>query len=69
MVRRLRRDVERLAQFPQLGRIVPEYGNPEIRELIVAPYRVIYRYQPANNRVQVIGVIHGSRSLPPLAGL
>lgn len=33
---------ENLAQFPQMGRIVPEIGKPEIRELIFRNYRIIY---------------------------
>ena len=28
---------------PQLGRIVPELGDPSIREIIVRSYRVVYR--------------------------
>lgn len=32
-----------LAQSPELGRIVPEIGDPLIREIIVRSYRVVYR--------------------------
>ncbi|HEX7149978.1 MAG TPA: type II toxin-antitoxin system RelE/ParE family toxin [Thermoanaerobaculia bacterium] len=35
---------DRLERFPQSGRIVPEIGRPEYRELIFRrSYRVIYR--------------------------
>jgi plasmid stabilization system protein ParE len=34
--------VERLADFPESGRIVPEVGSRRIRELIFGAYRVIY---------------------------
>ena len=39
--------VERLADFPKSGRMVPEVGSPRIRELIFGTYRVIYsvKYQ------------------------
>jgi toxin ParE1/3/4 len=67
MVRRLRGEAARLDRFPERGRVVPEYADPAIRELIVAPYRVMYRYQPERNRVQIIAVVHGSRLLPPLS--
>ena len=67
MVRLLRLEAARLGQHPQLGRSVPEYADPTVRELIVAPYRLIYRYQPEHNRVQIVGVIHAGRLLPPLA--
>ncbi|MEA3252681.1 MAG: type II toxin-antitoxin system RelE/ParE family toxin [Pseudomonadota bacterium] len=34
--------VERLADFPISGRMVPEVGSPRIRELIFGTYRVVY---------------------------
>lgn len=34
--------VERLADFPQSGRIVPELGAQRIREVMFGAYRVIY---------------------------
>ena len=42
-VDRLTRRSEQIAMFPQSGRMVPEYGAPDIRELIERPYRIIYR--------------------------
>jgi plasmid stabilization system protein ParE len=66
-VRRLRDEAARLERFPEIGRVVPEHADPNIRELIVSPYRLIYRYLPARNRVQIIAVVHSSRQLPPLS--
>lgn len=34
---------EYLSQFPKLGRIVPEFDNKDLRELIYNNYRIIYR--------------------------
>lgn len=34
--------VERLADFPESGRIVPEVGARRIREVVFGTYRVIY---------------------------
>jgi plasmid stabilization system protein ParE len=34
--------VERLAEFPESGRIVPEVGSRRIREVLLGTYRVIY---------------------------
>ena len=34
--------VERLREFPQSGRIVPELDNFKYREILVSNYRVIY---------------------------
>jgi toxin ParE1/3/4 len=65
VARRIRADVKRLESFPESGRLVPEFGPP-YREVIVGSYRVIYRFRPERNRVRILGVIHGSRMLPPL---
>ncbi|MGH7207996.1 MAG: type II toxin-antitoxin system RelE/ParE family toxin [Nitrospiraceae bacterium] len=53
--------VERLRQFPSRGRIVPEYQEPTLRELIVGNYRVVYRIQ--RRRVGIIAIVHASRDL------
>jgi len=42
-VRNLFQAVERLADFPKSGRIVPEFGDPNIREIIRRPCRIVYR--------------------------
>ena len=34
---------DRLEDFPKLGRMVPEYQNQSIREIILRPYRIVYR--------------------------
>ncbi len=52
---------EKIADFPELGRMVPEIGNPTIRERLVYNYRLIYRLETA--RILMIAVIHGSRLL------
>lgn len=36
-------EAERLARFPESGRVVPEASRDEIRELVVSPYRIVYR--------------------------
>lgn len=53
--------VERLRRHPRLGRLVPEFENPTIRELIVGNYRVVYRLE--GERVGIIAVVHGGRDL------
>ncbi len=56
----------RLARFPQLGEILSEFPNVAYRQMIVGAYRLIYREDLEQNRVIVMGVIHGSRDLPPI---
>lgn len=55
--------VERLAEFPKLGRIVPETTDPAIRELLLGNYRIVYRLKP--DLVEIITVYHGARLLDP----
>jgi toxin ParE1/3/4 len=50
-----------LAQFPRSGRMVPEYDDENVRELIVYSYRIIYRLQ--EGEVVIAAVVHGRRSL------
>lgn len=56
--------VERLRTFPESGRIVPERNKPELREIIVAPYRVVYRLEP--RAVEIVTVFRASRQFPDL---
>jgi plasmid stabilization system protein ParE len=53
-----------LERFPLSGRVVPEFGTP-YREILVGPYRVIYRYDKDHDVAFVLNVVHGSRRLPP----
>lgn len=53
---------EALAAFPKRGRMVPEVCDPQLREIVVQAYRVIYRIK--RNRLQILAVIHGARELP-----
>ena len=59
------RDASRsLNEFSERGRIVPELGNPNIRELFVREYRLIYSIK--ESRVVILGLIHGKRDLKRL---
>ncbi len=54
--------IELLALFPQSGRIVPEYKQSNIRELIYQNYRIVYRTKP--NLIEVVWITQGARLLP-----
>jgi addiction module RelE/StbE family toxin len=54
----------RLLQFPESGRMVPEFGRPNLRELVVPPYRLVYRLQ--GDVVEVVTVFHSARMFPDL---
>ena len=36
-------EVEKLSQFPRVGRIVPEFDMEFLREVIYQDYRIVYR--------------------------
>jgi len=55
---------ESLSDFSERGRLVPEFRDPNIRELFVASYRLIYR--TSKTVVTVIAFIHGARDLAGL---
>ncbi len=54
--------VERLREFPESGRLVPERSRTGIREIIVKPYRVVYRYD--SDQVEIVTVFRASRLFP-----
>lgn len=61
-IERIIASVEKLAEFPKIGRTVPEAaGRDDVRELIYHGYRIIYRARA--ERVFIVTVIHGSRDL------
>ena len=66
MVRRIRTAVSRLGDFPQRGRVVPEFPDGPYREVLVGQYRVVYHHLEDRDMVLVLAVVHGSRLLPPL---
>ena len=53
--------MERLARSPKRGRVVPEAGREEIRELLYGQYRIIYRVEEGS--VSILTVRHGRRLL------
>jgi plasmid stabilization system protein ParE len=57
-------NTKRLADFPELGRIVPEFENSLIREIVVRSYRVVYRLDYVNQRVEVVRFWHAARGNP-----
>ena len=61
-VDKLTRRIEQLTDHPRSGRIVPKYDDENLRELIVRPYRLIYRIKP--DRIDIIAVFHGAQQLP-----
>jgi len=51
--------VERLALFPQSGRVVPEFGMTNLREIIHPPFRIVYRIDRTG--LKIVRVWRGER--------
>jgi toxin ParE1/3/4 len=60
--------VESLASFPEIGRIVPEFRQQNLREVICRSYRIIYRLRPMNQCVDVVRFWHAARGFPHIPG-
>ena len=53
--------VERVVDFPESGRIVPEFGSAHLREIIHPPFRIVYRLD--KTRVRIVRVWRSERIL------
>ena len=51
---------KQLTEFPEMGRMVPEFRDPSTREIVVRSYRVIYRVDHNSRRVDVAPVLERS---------
>ncbi|MBC7515247.1 MAG: type II toxin-antitoxin system RelE/ParE family toxin [Alkalinema sp. FL-bin-369] len=58
---RITRCSQQIATFPNSGRVVPEFYNDRIREIIEGKYRIIYTLQ--SNQIEVLAVLHGAQSI------
>jgi len=55
IVEELVRRVDRLEDHPQLGRVVPEYGQWQLRELVDPWNRVLYRLRA--DAIEVVTIV------------
>ena len=51
--------LRRLEDFPESGRIIPEFPELPYREVIVSPYRFFYRIK--DDVVWIVAVWHGAQ--------
>ena len=55
---------DRLQESPESGRIVPEYENQLLREIILRPYRIVYRVNHDRKLCEIARVWHSARGIP-----
>jgi plasmid stabilization system protein ParE len=53
--------IKAIPQFPKAGRIVPEYGDENLREKIYGNYRIVYRLK--GELVEIVAICHGAKPL------
>lgn len=56
--------VDRLREFPESGRIVPEVSDTSVREIIHGAYRIVYELRAG--MAEVLTVFRASRQFPAL---
>ena len=59
---RLFASVRRLTKYPLSGRIVPELDDASLREVVDAPYRIVYRVGVES--IEILTVVHAARRFP-----
>jgi plasmid stabilization system protein ParE len=59
LVQEIKDAASSLSDMAERGQIVPEFGDPSIRELLVRPYRVVYHLSA--RRVTILAIVHGAR--------
>jgi len=53
--------IDTLQDHPDIGRMVPEFGQTFLRELIHPPFRIVYRHE--RNTVRIVRVWRSERQL------
>ena len=59
-------ETDRLQDFPESGRVVPEYRNDSIREIVFRPYRIVYRVNHTKQLCEIARLWHSARGIPLL---
>ena len=52
---------EALRDFPSRGRIVPEFNQENLRELLIENYRLVYRVKSAS--IEILTIFEGHRQI------
>ncbi len=61
MIDRLTQRSKQISSFPLSGRIVPEFENERIREVIEGSYRIIYHIK--TDQIDILAIIHGAQQI------
>lgn len=59
----IKKSVQKLSDYPRLGRIVPEFSDESIREIIKGRYRIVYKIDIASDTIAILAVHHSKKLL------
>ncbi len=63
-VKRILAIVRQIHDFPESGRVVPEYNQKILRERIYQNYRIVYRIK--DHSIEVVAILHAAKPLQDL---
>jgi len=55
-----------LTKFPRKGRVVPEFEINSLREILLTPYRIIYRIRDESGCIEIVRIWHAARGTPKI---
>jgi toxin ParE1/3/4 len=58
------KETRKLKEHPRIGKMIPEVQEDRYRELRVFSYRIMYKIMD-ENRIIIVGVVHGRRLFDP----
>jgi len=58
------KETRKLKEHARIGKMIPEVQEDQYRELRVFSYRILYRILD-ENRIAIVGVVHGQRLFNP----
>ena len=64
VVRSVLAKLDSVADFPHGHRVVPEFGIPILREIVMAPYRIVYWVDDETESITILRIWHSSRGVP-----
>lgn len=58
--------IQVLRDYPQIGRVVPEFQRWNLRELLLEPFRIIYRINNSSKLIEIVRIWHAARDTPQI---
>lgn len=52
-----------LGIFPERSAFAPELKDTKVREIHVFSYRILYRHLKNENKIRIVGIVHGMQLL------